>query len=347
LLLALEAAARVRQQRIDASNPYVVAYRRRQAIVRELYPATLWDLPMRSYKKSSHLRIDRGGVLLDIKTNSLGFRGEEIPAIKAPGALRVICLGGSTTFEGSTNDRTYPAILQDLLQREFGARIDVINAGMSARGSYGELEALDQLFELQPDVVVEHNFINDLAWFIVPQVESERGTWSTWLGRARILRPWVGTPLADLERSIDAFTFSNLREMARRCRERGVSLALASFARPSLRRSSQDERDFWEWELSNIWRMRWTSFGEYCACVDHYNRALTALGAEVAAPYIPVAEGIDGTSVEFMDVCHMRDPTIGLKAHLVLEQLRPLIAMRLDIHRNERPGAPPPQASPR
>jgi hypothetical protein len=329
LLLALETAARLSQRRIGASNPYVVAYRQRQAIVRELYPATLWAEPMRSYKKSSHLRIDRGGVLLDIKTNSLGYRGEEIPVVKPAGALRVVCLGGSTTFEGSTNDRTYPAILQSLLQQEFGARIDVINAGMSARGSYAELEALDQLLELQPDLVVEHNFINDLAWFIVPMLEHKRGAASSWLGRAEILRLWPGTPLAEIERSIEEVTVSNLREMARRCRARGVSLALASFARPSPRRSSQDERDFWQWELSNVWRMRSTSFVEYGACVDHYNRALAALCAEVAAPYVPVAEGLDGTSVEFIDVCHLRDPAISRKARLVYAQIRPLIAARL------------------
>ncbi len=41
--------------------------------------------------------------------------------------------------------------------------------------------------------------------------------------------------------------------------------------------------------------MHRVSFAEYCACVDHYNRALAALSDEFAAAYIPVAEGIDAT----------------------------------------------------
>jgi len=48
-------------------------------------------------------------------SNSLGFRGPEIPFVKAAGALRVVCLGASTTEGVQSDDETYPHFLQQEL----------------------------------------------------------------------------------------------------------------------------------------------------------------------------------------------------------------------------------------
>jgi hypothetical protein len=38
------------------------------------------------------------GKAIDVRINSLGFRGDEIPLEKAPGTFRIVCTGASTTF---------------------------------------------------------------------------------------------------------------------------------------------------------------------------------------------------------------------------------------------------------
>jgi hypothetical protein len=44
--------------------------------------------------------------------NSFGFRSPEIEVPKPEGKFRIVCVGGSTTNAGRTNDTTYPALLE-------------------------------------------------------------------------------------------------------------------------------------------------------------------------------------------------------------------------------------------
>jgi hypothetical protein len=62
--------------------------------------------------------------------NSRGFRGPEIHDKKI-GTKRIVCLGGSTTYGTGLNySDTYPAILQEKLDKKFGKGIyEVINGG--------------------------------------------------------------------------------------------------------------------------------------------------------------------------------------------------------------------------
>ena len=77
---------------------------------------------------------DKTGEFFSI--NALGFRGREIARRPSAGTLRIVALGGSTTFGvGATDDsRTYPAILEKYLNRESTepkkSRYEVINAGI-------------------------------------------------------------------------------------------------------------------------------------------------------------------------------------------------------------------------
>ena len=75
--------------------------------------------------------------------NAHGYRGELVPVKKVPGSLRVVCLGGSTTYGWAVRDpdATYPAQLQRLLAADLPAgfrRVEVINAGL-AWGTSAEL----------------------------------------------------------------------------------------------------------------------------------------------------------------------------------------------------------------
>jgi len=104
--------------------------------------------------------------------NSLGLRGPEISIEKPADTIRILCLGGSTTFSdgATTNATTYPARMERLLRehyRDAPFRIEVVNAGVQA---YNSLESLiyfqTSLLDLSPDIAVFHHAIND-CWFMV------------------------------------------------------------------------------------------------------------------------------------------------------------------------------------
>lgn len=106
------------------------------------------------------------------KINSLGFRGPEVVVEKKPGTLRIVCLGGSTTFDvGSVGSaQPWPEVLETELRRRFNTQsIEVLNLGIAGATS------LDSLIDLQmralrfkPDLVIVFQGHNDLIYSIPP-----------------------------------------------------------------------------------------------------------------------------------------------------------------------------------
>jgi len=99
-------------------------------------------------------------------SNSLGFRGPEIPFVKAAGALRVVCLGASTTEGVQSDDETYPHFLQQELDVLLAGRaVEVVNAGY-----HGEnIDDLQEIFiqkvlPLKPDIVIFYEAANNIDW---------------------------------------------------------------------------------------------------------------------------------------------------------------------------------------
>ena len=101
----------------------------------------------------------------NVRTNSLGLRNREVTEAKNPDTLRIICLGASLTFGwGVDQDKTYPAILEDLLKKNFPARnAEVINAGEVGFSSYqGRIFFDGYLKKYHPDVVTVSYLLNDV-----------------------------------------------------------------------------------------------------------------------------------------------------------------------------------------
>jgi lysophospholipase L1-like esterase len=100
----------------------------------------------------------------EISFNSLGYRSPERPAKKPPGAMRILCAGGSTTFDIlSVNDsQTWPWQMEQIL-RERGLDAEVFNAGFPGWTSLENLVSLAvRDLDLDPDIVVLYQGINDL-----------------------------------------------------------------------------------------------------------------------------------------------------------------------------------------
>lgn len=106
------------------------------------------------------------GLLYEISINSLGFRGPELTSPRPPNALRVWCVGGSSTFDifVPDNESSWPARLQVLLQRALPRRaVEVINAGIPGEVLYGSIMDFERHFPaVRPDVLVIYHGPNDI-----------------------------------------------------------------------------------------------------------------------------------------------------------------------------------------
>lgn len=98
--------------------------------------------------------------------NNHGFRGADFQTDKAPGALRVLCLGGSSTFGYHNRDAgTYPALLQALFDEgvEQG-EVEVINCGVPYLDTDNIVAMLEnELLDYEPDVVTIYSAFNDAS----------------------------------------------------------------------------------------------------------------------------------------------------------------------------------------
>ena len=99
--------------------------------------------------------------------NSEGYRnGKEEFGKNKKDKIRIIAIGGSTTFGWLIKDykQTWPSQLEEILNEQFGGKVEVINAGLPAGLSSEALTAfmLKDKY-LNPDIVVFHNGGNDVA----------------------------------------------------------------------------------------------------------------------------------------------------------------------------------------
>ena len=101
-----------------------------------------------------------------VAVNSLGFRGPEITLEKPPNTIRIVCMGGSTTFDTyvSSNDKTWTQRLEALLKQKFDlANIQVINAGVPGYRVLDNLINLQtRLLVLNPDIIIDYDGHNDV-----------------------------------------------------------------------------------------------------------------------------------------------------------------------------------------
>lgn len=96
--------------------------------------------------------------------NSHGLRGPDFTAGKAPGTVRIICLGNSCTFGWQVGENDpYPRQLETMLDRSApGRSIQVINAGVTGYTTFQGLRfSRDEVLGWGPDVLVVSYCWND------------------------------------------------------------------------------------------------------------------------------------------------------------------------------------------
>ncbi len=97
--------------------------------------------------------------------NSMGYRSPERTLERAPGAIRILCAGGSTTFDIAAVDdsSTWTWRLEGLLGSAIGGEPEVWNAGFPGWTSLENLISWVQRdLRLEPDLLILFQGINDL-----------------------------------------------------------------------------------------------------------------------------------------------------------------------------------------
>ncbi|HOM46936.1 MAG TPA: GDSL-type esterase/lipase family protein [Candidatus Hydrogenedentes bacterium] len=320
----------------ETGEPLVWVIYPKTEIWRAVPENSLWEMPFFIYKKHVEQQdiISVLAITEHFYMNNYGFRDADIYVPGPEDSYRILCLGASTTEEGPVNELTYPAILEMRLNQHFGGKkIDVINCGLSGMNSSKHKMRMADYLALEPDMILIYNAVNDICHELIPGWVNRATRFQQYLRKSqfviRYLGKWIMPPEQEMAADIDCFKIENLRQMEAYTREKGVALALCSFAAPNRERLNALELDYYEYTTRMKWGGRYISFDMYLHILKLYNEAIKKLCAERGLLYIPLAEKLDGTANLFGDICHQRNPGIEKKADIVCEALIPVLEKEL------------------
>lgn len=307
---------------------------------------SIWEIPWFKFRKSIH-RNDA----YDFRTNTAGFRDDEVVIPKPPGLYRIVCIGGSTTAEGPTNELTYPKILQRKFRDYFGTdQIEVVNCGIFALDSSGERQWLPGYLALEPDLIVHYNFVNDLTARLTKWMEPANPFTEPVKTLKLILRhsdfvyhhcnTWLLPPRAELSEHIESGAMANLRAISEAAAEAGVSMAVCSFAHPDVAYLSQDELDFFDARINTMLWGRAVDFKGYAGLVDLYNAQVREFCRTGHALYVPVAEKLNHGIEYYTDICHVNIIGTEHKAEIIFQALKEYVGERLHPPATDAPSGP-------
>ncbi|MGC8739303.1 MAG: SGNH/GDSL hydrolase family protein [Candidatus Hydrogenedens sp.] len=257
--------------------------------------------------------------------NNFGFRDDDITMPKPEGVFRIVCIGGSTTEEGNSNDMTYPNIMERKLNKYFHSNnIDVINAGICGIRSFGEVRRINEFLQFQPDLLVYYNAFNDICyhdipyWLNLPNIYKRILTHSAFLNQIfnRKLLPSDDYIADYLQKTI----FRNLGAMNCACKKEGVQMAICSFAYPKIKWYEIIAKLYYDFNLRNVWvplEDIIVTFDTYLKIINLYNKELQKFCEQEKILYIPVAEEFNAGTDHFFDVCHMTPLGLDVKTDII------------------------------
>ncbi|MCX6710332.1 MAG: SGNH/GDSL hydrolase family protein [Candidatus Woesearchaeota archaeon] len=94
--------------------------------------------------------------VINVSINSLGFRGPEMKAEKSQGKIRIFVFGASNTFGFcASNNETYPAYMQYILDERYPEKFEVWNAGLNAYVMSQEAAYAEEVIKkYRPDIII-------------------------------------------------------------------------------------------------------------------------------------------------------------------------------------------------
>jgi lysophospholipase L1-like esterase len=250
--------------------------------------------------------------------NAQGFRGEELPAAKAPGAIRIFTVGDSNTLGWAGADGAHwPGDLQMLARRE-NPDVTVVNAGIWGYASFQGLRRFRQTLAYDPDIVLVSFGSNDAHLVREPDKDYEarslrHSAFGAWLQNFRLgelaLSAIDGASLRSSTLgprvSVDDYK-SNLRAMAAEAKARGIAMVILT--RPYIGRI---ENEYW-------WKNRGAD----------YSVAALEVAESEGLTFVDVYSYFKAHDDLFADESHFTGAGHRIAAAFILDFIRPLIAGR-------------------
>lgn len=299
----------------EIRDAYPLSLKPRGTILSEDSP---WLVPFFSYKSNWKKENNIA------QYNNLGFRDDDVIIPKPKNIFRIVCVGGSTTEEGNSNDMSYPNIMERKLRRYFHTEnIDVINAGICGIRSFGEVRRIDDYLNLQPDMLIYYNAINDICyhyipfWLKIPNPSRKIIQSSAVL--TRIFNRKLLPPDDYIVEYFQKTIFRNLGAMNCACKKKGVQMAICSFAYPKIPWYNFIARLYCDFNIRNVWLSQdeMITFDTYVKIIQIYNRELKNFCDQEGILYIPVAEEFNAKLDHFSDVCHMTPLGLDVKTDII------------------------------
>lgn len=297
------------------------AYRRllaRDELVARAETEGVWKERWYSYLPHASARAPALG--LTLTTNSRGYRTPEFADAPAPGLLRVVALGGSTTLGGWTDQDTWPRRCQEALDAARPGRFEVLNLGVSGADLAATRRRVEtELMGLHPHALVIYHGVNcirgrrQLIWPDHPGLAKALDRFEV---VDRLTRPWRSRELflsgvSDQLRHLDA--------ISRWCRARGVRLFVCTFAIP--RREHFDPQ---RWEALSLHARRFwigRDIETYQWSLEQWNWFLRAWAGASPPPFVllDLEPALQGDFFE--DPCHLEARGLALQGQLVAREL--------------------------
>jgi lysophospholipase L1-like esterase len=283
------------------------------------------------------------GTLVDIRINSLGFRGEEFSFDKSPHSVRIVALGGSTTFcsEVSSNSSTWSSRLQELLQSRYPqVKTEVINAGFpgyTIKSSKLHLQA--RVLPLKPDIVLFYHAYNDMVQDSYTLAKNQglarlgsgsKQGFIEYLSKYSTLVSLVDMNFSyRIEKDTGKLTtlppqmpnrfIGYLKEIHNLCQENNCQLVLSAFV-VKFRKNQQLEHQIRNAGLA-LHQMPFMTLNTLYAGFDLYNRAIESYATRNSLPFIADMDTIPGDNIHFFDSIHFTDEGTKKMAHRFFEAI--------------------------
>jgi hypothetical protein len=272
-------------------------------------------------------------------TNAQGYRDSPVAMPKPGEVYRILCIGGSTTLKGPRNDLTWPNMLEKRLRTHFNRdTIEVINCGVYALDTQKERRLFPEYLALEPDLIIQYNFINDAMAHLPGWLSSDSFaadpilSMKTMLRRSRFISRccnlWLLPGREKLRCRMTETLIDNLRGMFEEAAAAGVPMAFCTFATPDIERMDPRAVDYLYFQGKRLygWSVAPAAF---VRMAEIYNALLEEFCRAHGAIHVPVAENIDGGLGQFMDICHMHLGAMEKKAGIVFEAIRESVAAGL------------------
>lgn len=319
--------------------------------------------PYNAYSLAPNVSLDTH--IGTLQTSPWGTRGPDQTYEKPPGVIRIVTLGGSTTFcvYASEDSKTWPAQLEAVLNERLAPqRFDVVNYGAAGYNSADSLATFAlRAIDRDPDIVIVLHAWNDISLGIKPGLVSDythhrdvashhqRGWWfqlavarTLWLVRGKLARARL-TPNGTAEdidpRAVNLYE-RNIESIVLLAQPRGIQAVLVTFAT----RLPPDNDPDWKSRIDQVafipLRHHFTPAGVFRA-VTAYNQALRRIAERRGATLVDLANTYPRDVRYFADFAHKTDEGLRLFAEMVAEQLieQGVIARALDGPNNSTPAA--------